>query len=72
LEEKLKQPTWETEPLDAERPFLEQIEEKVLNTSSDKHFAQELEWLQKNYYQDSDKVSVLSDRRHLTHIKALP
>jgi hypothetical protein len=72
VKEELKQPNWENEPLDAERPFLEQIEEKVLNAPSEKQFARELGWLQKTYYRDSEKISALSVRRHLTHIKGLP
>lgn len=72
MEEKLKQPSWENEPLDAERPFVEQIEEKVLNAPSEEEFARELEWLEKNYYQDNKKTSVLINRRPVTHLKGLP
>ncbi|MFX0046228.1 MAG: hypothetical protein ACFE8Z_10305 [Candidatus Hermodarchaeota archaeon] len=72
MEKKLPEPYWESEPLDAERPFLEQIEEKVLNAASEEDFAQDFEWLEKNYFQDAEKVSITTDRRHLTHIKALP
>jgi hypothetical protein len=72
LEEEPKKPSWENEALDAERPFLQQIEEKVLNAVSDKQFARELEWLEKTYYQDNKKTSVLINRRPVTHIKGLP
>ena len=67
----MKKITWELEPLDADRPFLEQLEEKVLNAPSEEEFEQGLKWLKRTYYQDSDKMSVLSDRRKLRRLKAL-
>lgn len=49
-----------SEPLDADQPFLDQLEQRVLDAPTDEEFAQGFEWLDRHFYRKPKVKSALS------------
>ena len=59
------EPWWLSEPLDPDRPMLEQWEEWMMIEPDEEEFQRQLKWMDENIYKKRDIRSLLEDTRDI-------